>query len=224
MPALRPRRIWAAVLIAGSVLATGPAAGQTISSSAERRFFDFATQDEHMGRAVAVALEADANLPAACPTQRVIDRVDLQVLRRPLFREFSSRPHAGSWLERWAIDRCGEARIINLFFTADPAGVVSAYVGIPGETETDPVQQREAVNVLLHFAQEAIPDCAMIIVDDSVLISEPVREPGRPHGAWAERWWASGCGARASFQMVFDPESHESYMTVVPDQVPDDED
>ena len=207
----------AAMLILGVVSTTGPAAAQAVSSSAERQFFDFATRDEHMGRAVAVALEADADLPAACPTQRVVDRVDLQVLRRPLFREYSSRPHAGAWLERWAIDRCGETRIINLFFTADPAGVVSAYIGVPGETETDPVQQREAVNVLSHFAEEAIPGCPSIIIDDSVLLSEPLREPGRPHGAWEERWWASGCGARASFQIAFDPERHESYMTVTPD-------
>ena len=182
------------------------------------RFDAFIQSDAHSERAAGSALAADAAMPPECGQRQIERRIDTEILLMPRFAGPTAAPSEGSWMERWAVTRCGEARQVNLHFTVARGGEITVDVAIPGETAADPAQQLGVMQALSPYARDALGGCADFAVVDSSLYgrtagSIPAQGSEDPV-AWAERWTVAGCGASRTFLIRFEPDEARSLVGI----------
>ncbi len=190
-------------------------AGTAPAAADQARFDRFADSPDHLGRAAAAALAADAAMPPACGERTVGERTAIEPPVAARFDTGAAQPTAGAWWERWQVRRCGQARMVNLHFVADAAGI-SVDVGIPGETLAQPVLQHGAVEVLTAFAEGTVAECPELAVVDSRVVDPPAGGVvAAPDAAWTERWTLMGCGGRDEVTIRFHPDQAASLFEIV---------
>ena len=170
------------------------------ASAGDAAFHRFAGSEDHLARAAAVALEADAGLVPSCPQRSIADRTAVEVELPVRFDAGPAQPSEGTWWERWRIEGCGPARDVNLHFTADASGI-SVDIGLPGETLADAPSQQDAVSALGPFARQVLDACeSFTVVDTRVAVPPPQGDGGE---TWTERWTLAGCGREAAVTIRF---------------------
>lgn len=202
----RPRLRWlgrgAPVLLA--LLATAPAGAD------DTAFDHFHRSEDHLARAAAVALEADARMPPACAQRAIADRVSVERDGAVRFEPGSATPTDGLWRERWRIERCGETRAVNLHFVADRSGI-SVDIGVPGESLAALPDQQGAVAVLGSFTAAELAACEDLSVIDTTVVTPPAEGLA----AWTERWTLVGCGGADDVLIRFHPDQAPSLFEII---------
>ena len=208
-----PRARPPAVVLLGAL--TLAATGLSGTAAADQETFDrFVGSADHLSRAAAAALAADAAMPPACGDRAVGERLAVAPQAAPRFDDGPAQPTGGAWWERWQVERCGETRTLNLHFVADRAGI-SVDVGVPGETRAQPLLQQGAVDVLAPFAGDTLAACADFAVVNSRVTVPPA--DGGPTAAWTERWTLLGCGREGDVTIRFHPDQAPSLFEIVAD-------
>ena len=183
------------------------------AASADQQAFDrFVGSTDHLSRAAAAALAADAQMPPACGRRTVGGRSAVEPQTDARFENGPAQPTAGTWWERWQVARCGETRTVNLHFVA-AGGDISVDVGVPGGTLAEPLLQQDAVEVLEPFVDATLAACQDLAVVDSAVVEPPAGQPSR--SAWSERWTLFGCGREGSVTIRFRPDQAPSLFEIV---------
>jgi hypothetical protein len=120
------------------------------------------------------------------------------------FPENRGNPVKGTWCTRYSFTRCGDTRIYNTIFVADPAGgfprAVSYY---PGDPIADPQLVYDAMTLAMISAlsKSGVKDCKEVMVTD-------MRPGGFPdeNGVWNEVWYFRVCGKDVEVFITFVPD------------------
>ena len=206
------RRAFAALWRFSGPLALAIGAASAAASADQGAFDRFVGSTDHLSRAAAAALAADAQMPPACGRRTVSDRSAVEPQTDARFDNGPAQPTAGAWWERWQVVRCGETRTVNLHFVADRGGI-SVDVGVPGGTLAQPLLQQDAVEVLGPFVDATLAACQDLAVVDSEVVEPP--PGGSAPSAWTERWTLLGCGEEGSVTIRFRPDQAPSLFEIV---------
>ena len=112
---------------------------------------------------------------------------------------FPVKQGAASWIERYLLG-CTPRTMRNflLILEGEQPRVIEL---LPGNTNADPLLQRDALEGASAFAGALTPQgCDKRIVTETRLVSKIER--GAP---WQERWFYDLCGAKAEVEMTFTP-------------------
>lgn len=214
----RRGRGWVLSGVAAAVLGCVGAAG---AAKAQEGGFDaFLRSPGHLERAAGSALAADAGIAPQCGQRTIDRRLDTEVLLMPRFAGSHGGLSEGSWMERWAVRRCGVTRHVNLHFTVAVSGEIRVDVAIPGDTVADPEQQAGAMQALSAFAVDELGGCGDYAVTDSAIFDSPFggvlpQGSGEPT-AWTESWTVQGCGRSEDFLVRFRPDEAASLVRIIP--------
>lgn len=109
---------------------------------------------------------------------------------------------------RILVEGCGRRMQRNYLALVLPDGSGRMVETLPGTTVTDPVLQRDAMQVAVAAARTAAPNCQQVR-PQSADFDGPDSEPTAPRRTrpWAEAWVFEACGTLLSVPMRFSPSS-----------------
>lgn len=143
-----------------------------------------------------------------CNKQSSMRRSTPTILQRVKFREGSKMPYSGRWQEIIFLQGCGKRTQFNFMATADKeGGQPTIYPLVPGLTEVDPVNQRDAIDRAVMHAQSANPKCQDMFVVYSKFYKwrNPKMFDKNLH-PWFEKWYVDVCGEEKEVIIEFIPD------------------
>lgn len=190
-----------------AVWASGEADAQAVQATAA-----YARQHMWADKLAQAALETDQNLGlhADCKEASQPVPMSMQVVRPAEFVDGKADPVKGSWLVRYRLDRCGDAKIYNAVYLAHDGSPPTVHPSFPGTTLANPTLLLDAMRSanLLAGATGMPKDCSKTYVFDMQVVDAPhdVTDGGKTFkGAWNERWTFSQCGKLIDVSMLFRP-------------------
>ena len=120
------------------------------------------------------------------------------------FPEKSANPVNGVWLLRYSLTRCGDTKIYNAIFTADPAGgFPKATAFFPGGSYASPLLIHDAMfqATVTALVKSGVQDCKEAMVYDMRPDGPPDKE-----GRWSEVWIFRVCGKMVDVPINFVPD------------------
>lgn len=121
-------------------------------------------------------------------------------------------PTKGTWLFRYALNRCGETKAYNVLFGANgEGGTPKSLAYYPGTTNAHPVLVRDAMVSAMASAmvRSGIKDCRSAEVFDMRVTEQPhsVREGEKEFkGVWSETWTFKACNQTVEIPITFTPD------------------
>lgn len=176
-----PSGLLALILVSGTAQAQSPAAPDGAAAAALQRAQTFIASS---------GCPAATARPAAPPTR----------FNDPSVREAS--------YHRILIEGCGRRTLRNYLAIIMPDGTGRMVETLPGTTVTDPVLQRDAMQVAMAAARTGAQGCQQIR-PQSADVDGTDSEPAAPRRTrpWTETWVFEACGARVAVPMRFSPSS-----------------
>jgi hypothetical protein len=158
-----------------------------------------------------------------CANARPVDHQVTRVQQPPAFGD-GGAPVRGIWIERVAIDRCGQRASANILSVATGGGLVQMDDLLPGATRLGANEQRDEQTVMTLFlaAKSSVPDCddtGSLSVTDTAVVSETNAVKYDDQGSiiagnWEELWTAELCGRSVPIHLLMGP-NEEGALDVV---------
>ena len=166
-------------------------------------------QPEHQEAVVSVAKAQLKQVASACPNP-VIKPTGQLTLLDP-FRAAEGKPYAGAWSERLESTGCGPVRSLNVLTVLRQDGTPQIVGLMPGDTHTDPMMQKNALQYAQAVAARAAPpSCKTLAFVDTKFdgfsgLPNPEVTDGRESRPWREIWTLSACGTLFDINLMFTP-------------------
>lgn len=126
------------------------------------------------------------------------------------FLEGKPHPVKGTWVTRYKLVRCGDAKVYNALFMADGTGGAPRYGAFfPGTSYGGPRLLSDAAGSA-RAAALAVKDCSTPDVFDIRVVDEPhdLVENGKTfQRVWSELWTYRMCGQMVDVPMTFVPDA-----------------
>ncbi len=188
------------------LLAATPAWGQ-IPPELDR----FVLEPQHRAAVLATARQEDAGIIAACATATVQAGEALTIFR-PVQFDPAGKPTAGAWRERLRVVGCGQTRILNVLSLVRGPGQLAIGPLLAGDTQADPVLQRDSVRIAFAAASAAFSGCQdAAVIDTHYAGPEGAANPTLPLARrippWREDWTLRGCGKQIVLPLHFIPDA-----------------
>jgi hypothetical protein len=173
------------------------------------RFKAYIASPGYQGFLGQIAIGGENISAPECKEPKLVSHSVVAMFVLPDFGE-GVHPHAGAWLDRVTMDRCGTKVFQNVAMRASPDNKPpAAALMLPGETGTTPAKQGEVINDLIAaFAKAKCSDPTRIIPVNTKMekAAKPPRldESGRLiEGNWKETWSFNACGKPAKATVEF---------------------
>jgi hypothetical protein len=121
------------------------------------------------------------------------------------------KPFAGAWTEQVLATGCGPTRTLNVLTIAHSDAPPQIVGMMPGDTHTDPMMQKNALQYAQAIAIRAVPPgCKQLAFVDTKFdgftgLPAPDVTDGRESRPWREVWTVSVCGALSDVNLTFTP-------------------
>jgi len=198
-------RLFAVFLLAFATMAPAPA--QAYDTDKEK--FTAAISDpEYSQRLMNVLSALMQRNGITCHKQSSMRRSTPTTLQRIKFRGEGDMPTSGRWQEIIFLQGCGERTQLNFLVSAEKDGSLPTIVPlVPGLTEVNPINQAEAVNKALMYAQTADPKCVDMFVAYSRFYKwRNLSMSDKSIHPWFEKWYVDVCGKEQEIIMQFIPD------------------
>jgi hypothetical protein len=209
-------RVLLYVVVVAAVAALAPASP---ADDVDPRFSRYLASSDYVDALNKQAVAADRLHQGGCGEPKALRHALAHVFEPPRFAALSDGPISGVWKERVEIDRCGPKVVENLLVIVDK-GATKFIRLLPGNTRTDPLLQRDALQAALAAAivkrdqqvKAGGPPCSDkegAAVSDTRVLRErvPIANDGSGKmtaGAWDESWTFLFCGREIAVRLQFD--------------------
>jgi hypothetical protein len=172
----------------------------------------FVTQPEYRTAIVTVAKAQLEHVPGNCPSAKFEPTGEVSVLAPVRFK--IGKPYTGAWSEKIATSGCGAVRTLNVLTIAHPDADPAHIAMMPGDTHTDPLMQKTALQYAQAVAVRAAPrGCKEQAFVDTRFegyngLPNPEVRDGRDGRAWEETWTVSACGTLYDIHLLFTPNAN----------------
>lgn len=136
---------------------------------------------------------------AVCETGYGFDPVSFHIYQPLVFADDQPNPVSGVWTYRFKFNRCGETKIYNLLWKANPGKLPIPSVLPPGTTRASPILSADLMKgVATASVLAGVPrDCHSGAVLDTRVTEDPatvdINGKATP-GVWGEQWDVRMCG------------------------------
>lgn len=125
-----------------------------------------------------------------------------------------ARPGVALYVERFAVQGCGEARVQSVVVSRDGSGW-RAYPAAPGESEASLALQRQvlpSVILTVKAAADSDTSCSALDKARSALVYDTrvTRPPAADGQPWSERWFMAVCDAGYKVDIDFRPQGRDA--------------
>jgi hypothetical protein len=123
----------------------------------------------------------------------------------------NGRPVSGAWSERVEASGCGPVHVLNVLTIVHPDGTMQVVGMMPGDTHTDPMMQKNALQYAQAIAVRAAPPgCKQLAFVDTKFdgftgLPNAEVTDGRESRPWREIWTLSACGTLLDVHLMFTP-------------------
>jgi hypothetical protein len=131
----------------------------------------------------------------------------------------NGKPYDGAWIEKVEATGCGPVRTLNVLTIAHADAPLQIVGMMPGDTRTDPMMQKNALQYAQAIAVRAVPPgCKQLAFTDTrfdgfIGLPNPEVTDGRESRPWREIWTMSVCGAQYDVALVFTPNPRGTSLT-----------
>ncbi|MGQ0677302.1 MAG: hypothetical protein ACT4N4_14625 [Rhodospirillales bacterium] len=196
--------IWPRGLAIALAAAPLPAAALAQDGGVEqaKRYEEYIQSRPYLGYVEARLNEMEPPpLKAECPAIKVMGRETSFMVKDVRFAPGAYMPHAGQWVDRLSVDRCGKRATRNILIAVREKEKLTPAALIPGRTATSPLLQRDAMRAAV-VAARVKSGCQdeMFVVDSAI---DGRFQPGAP---WREDWTFMGCKATVVVGIAFTPD------------------
>lgn len=145
-----------------------------------------------------------AELQSECRSSQPIAVTALpqNVLTEVSFKGSQAVPFAGSWVQSYRLNYCGQERQINILYTADGGNIPESRLMLDGTSLTGLVEQSDGILHAIRASRVNRLDCENWKVENTEFLGA---EANAVNGAWQEKWSTSGCGSKYDVLMSFSP-------------------
>ncbi|ODP35597.1 hypothetical protein [Pandoraea sp. ISTKB] len=228
---ITPAAVMSFVVMLVAAFAGTARAETTVSTTADLTSNKTALQYVFSERAMLVmyqlGVEKDKTfgLQQDCKTKYQVRPVGAVLLKPVTFPDGGLNPKSGAWLTRYQLERCGDNKIYNAVFVADPNGgnpVPTPFY--PGNPLGGPVLVHDAMMraVTTALAKSGQSGCRKVDAFDMKVKQPPhdVIDHGTTvKGVWKEVWTFRVCGQMVDVDMDFIPDVGGGGTTIVTESV-----
>ena len=193
---------------ADPVPASVPASAMS-ATNPQNTLAQFVTHPDYQAAIIATARSQLDRVPNAC--KKAVFRATGETTVLSPIRFSDGKPYLGAWSEKIAASGCGPLQTLNVLTVARAEGPQSHVAMMPGDTHTDPLMQKTALQYAQAVAIRAAPrSCKeQAFIDTRFdgytgLPNAEVRD-GRDGRAWEETWTVSACGTLYDIHLLFTP-------------------
>jgi hypothetical protein len=193
-----------------------PAAAAPISTAptaaAQTTLANFVTRPDYQAAIIATGKGQAEHAPGTCPAAKFQATGEVNVLAPVRFN--NGKPISGAWSEKIATTGCGALRTLNVLTVAHAEGDPVHIAMMPGDTHTDPLMQKTALQYAQAVAVRAAPrGCKEQAFVDTQFdgytgLPNPEVRDGRDGRAWEETWTVSACGTLYDIHLLFTPNAN----------------
>jgi hypothetical protein len=169
----------------------------------------FVKQPDYQAKIVNTAKDQIKQAVSACANANFQATGKLTIFDPPQFAD--GKPYAGAWVEQVDATGCGPVRTLNVLTIAHPDAPLQIVGMMPGDTHTDPMMQKNALQYAQAIAVRAVPPgCKQLAFvntkfDGFIGLPNPEVTDGRESRPWREIWTMSVCGALSDVDLTFTP-------------------
>ncbi len=153
-------------------------------------------------------------LQQSCTSNSKIEVVNVGMLQAIELRTNKVHPSKGVWRLGYELQRCGETKRYNTFFSASAAGdeAPKATQYYPGSTLAGPTLVHDAMRSALVTATgqgKVAKDCKDIFVQDMQVLEQPhdvIEGAESFKRVWREQWSFNLCGQTSQVELTFIPD------------------
>ncbi len=173
----------------------------------------FVAQPAYQAAIIAIGKGQLEHVPGGCPGAQFQPTGQAAVLSPVRFNN-EGKPITGAWMEKIATTGCGPVRAVNVLSVAHPNGETMNIAMMPGDTHTDPLMQKNALQyaqaVAVRAAARGCKEQAFIdtTFDGYTGLPNPEIRDGRDGRAWEETWTVSACGTLYDIHLLFTPNAN----------------
>ena len=197
--------------VLGLMLAAGGAARAAAPSQAESeqtlpQFLGWLNSPAQLsGQSQALNRFEPAGMVPPCGGLDQISMIGWMAVEPIVWSQAEQQPNAGSWIERFSANRCGQPVVRRLLVSVDRRGQVHYSGLIPGATLVNYTLEMRARGVIIRRAQERLNcrDPRRLVWLDTVVTQPLGSSTGANH--WRERWSGSACGQNFTVALDFAP-------------------
>ena len=123
----------------------------------------------------------------------------------------NGKPYTGAWVERVEATGCGPTRLLNVLTIAHSDSPMQVVGMMPGDTLTDPMMQKNALQYAEAIAVRGVPPgCKQLAFlntkfDGFIGLPNPEVTDGRESRPWRELWTMTACGSEFDIGLIFTP-------------------
>ncbi|MCX8501370.1 MAG: hypothetical protein ORO03_06730 [Alphaproteobacteria bacterium] len=188
----------------GAVRAAAPS--QAESEQTLPQFLNWLNRPEQQaGQVLALNRAEPAGLVPPCAGLEQVGMTGWMAVEPIVWSQPEQQPTAGSWIERFSADRCGQTVVRRLLVSVDRRGQVHYSGLIPGETLVNYTLEMRARGVIIRRAQERLNcrDPRRLVWLNTAVTKQLGSNSGANH--WRERWSGIACGQNFVIDLDFAP-------------------
>ena len=131
----------------------------------------------------------------------------------------NGKPYTGAWVERVEATGCGPTRLLNVLTIAHSDSPLQVVGMMPGDTLTDPMMQKNALQYAEAIAVRGVPPgCKQLAFintkfDGFIGLPNPEVTDGRESRPWRELWTMTACGNELDIGLIFTPNQRGTALT-----------
>jgi hypothetical protein len=169
----------------------------------------FVKQPDYRAKVVSTAKDQIKQAISACSTANYQATGKLTMFDAVHFTD--GKPYEGAWTEQVDATGCGPTRRLNVLTIAHPDAPLQIVGMMPGDTHTDPMMQKNALQYAQAIAVRAAqPGCKQLAFTDTkfdgfIGLPNPQITDGRESRPWRELWTVGVCGAAFDISLTFTP-------------------
>jgi hypothetical protein len=196
-------------LLATPVMAQTPAPAAATAPAVKMDLPTFVKQPDYRAKIVSTAKDQIKQAISACANANFQATGKLTMFDPPHFTD--GKPYDGAWIEQVEATGCGPARRLNVLTIAHADAPLQIVGMMPGDTHTDPMMQKNALQYAQAIAiRAAQPGCKQLAFIDTkfdgfIGLPNPQITDGRETRPWREIWTMSVCGTLYDINLTFTP-------------------
>jgi hypothetical protein len=131
----------------------------------------------------------------------------------------NGKPYTGAWVERVEATGCGPTRLLNVLTIAHSDTPMQIVGMMPGDTMTDPMMQKNALQYAEAIAVRGVPPgCKQLAFlntkfDGFTGLPNTEVTDGRESRPWRELWTMTACGSEFDIGLTFTPNQRGTALT-----------
>ncbi|MDI9407963.1 MAG: hypothetical protein QM523_01825 [Candidatus Pacebacteria bacterium] len=194
------------LIVVAGILATRLAMAAASPPDTLPQFLNWLNSPNHQRAqsAALVRLEPSA-LASQCPQLVPRSLIGWLAVEPIVWSRSSHQPTAGSWLEKFSVERCDQIVTRRILATVDRHGKVHYTAMIPGETLANYTLEMRARGAIIRHAEikDKCRDPRRLVWLDSAIVTPP--DPNKSPDQWSEVWSGIACGVDFKTTLRFAP-------------------